>query len=132
MSFIVPTLERYFSGKDNFGACVISQRIRDRAGVPGIGIVHLRGAVVVGPEYTSPAHEPTRLFPVFTLPKGMRPKAKRWLTCWFSTWAGMYNSHASLCVVSPNGLVEVQNPVEATLNVDGAIYFDGISFIAEQ
>jgi hypothetical protein len=44
----------------------------------------------------------------------------------------MYNSHPALCVVHPDGRVEVQAPSGVTMNVDGAIFFDGISFIAEQ
>jgi hypothetical protein len=132
VNFIVPKLEQYFHGKNQFGACVIPQAITDPGGVPGIGIVHLRGAVAVGPEYKSPAHMPTMLFPVFTLPAGMRPRSTRWLLCWVSSYAGMYNSHAALCVIHTDGRVEVQLPTGVTMNVDGAIFFDGISFIAEQ
>jgi hypothetical protein len=132
MSFIVPTLASKLFAQKNLGACVIPQSIPDSGGVPGIGIVHLRGAVAPAPDYKSPHHPPTDLFPVFTLPVGMRPHTDRYLICWIASWAGMFNGQPTLCVVHANGLVEVKNPSGVILNVDSAIFFDGLTFIAEQ
>jgi len=87
------------------------------------------------PVYSVPEgnnHPPTDLFPVFTLPVGMRPHTDRYLICWIASWAGMFNGQPTLCVVHANGLVEVKNPSGVILNVDSAIFFDGLTFIAEQ
>ena len=128
VAFIVPTLEAHLYARFNFGVCKLPVSIADPGHVPGTGIVRFRGAVSPDPLF-NPAPRPEQLVRLFTLPVGMRPVEIRWLTCQIANYLGMFGSKPTLCVVRPNGVVEVKT--EFPLSVDGAVFFDGVSFIAE-
>ncbi len=128
MSFIVPVLQPHLYGDFQFGACKISATIPDPGGAPGTGVVHLRGAVRADPLY-SPSPNPVKgLQPLFTLPAGMRPKADRWFTCQLTAYTGLFNAEPALCVVLSTGEVLARS----TGGSDGALFLDGVSFVAEQ
>ncbi len=127
MSFVVPALQPHLYAANHFGACKIKTTIPDPGGAPGSGIVHLRGAVRADPMY-APAPNPAGLLLLCTLPVGMRPIADRWMTCQISKYLGMFDSTPSLCLVRPGGEVEVKS----TGGVDGAVFLDGVSFVAEE
>lgn len=128
MSFIVPALESHLYGRFNFGACLTGGHIADPGGMPGRGVVHLRGAVSPDPMYTPSPIPPAGLIRLFTLPAGMRPAADRWFACVVSTYLGMYDMQQTLCVIRSSGEFEVLK----TGGVDGAVFVNGLSFIAEQ
>lgn len=130
MSFIVPALKPHLHARFNFGACRIPVEIPDPAGIPGSGVVYFRGAISADPMFQPPSPmPPTGLVPVFTLPAGMRPASMRWFAILGSSYLGMYDARPMFCLVKPNGDVEVKG---GGLGVDGGIFFDGVSFVAEQ
>ncbi len=130
MAFIVPTLKPHLYGRFEFGACKIPLEISDPGGHPGSGVVYLRGAVSPDPMFRPPdPMPPTGLVPVFTLPVGMRPVSTRWFTILSSSYLGMFDAKPILCVVQPGGDVQVKS---AGFSVDGGLFFDGLSFVAEQ
>lgn len=128
MSFIAPALVPHLYGRYHFGACLVGAHIADPGGAPGKGIVHLRGAVSGDPLFAIPPLPPSGLFTIFTLPAGMRPIADRWFLCVVSKYLGLFDATPHRCVVRPGGQVDV----ESVGGPDGAVFFDGISFIAEQ
>jgi hypothetical protein len=127
MHFVVPVLEPHLYSDYNFGACKIAAAIDDPGGVPGTGVVYLRGAVRPDPMF-KPTPSPSGLVPCFTLPAGMRPAADRWFSCQTSSYLGLFNNAPGFCLVRAGGLVEIRGD----FSVDGAIFFDGIWFIAER
>lgn len=129
MSFVVPALEAHLYGRYHFGACKVPVEIADAGGAPGSGVVFLRGAVSPDPLFNPGPLPPTGLIRIFTLPAGMRPHADRWLTCQATTYLGMAAGKPTLCLVRASGSVEVK---ANGLSVDGGIFFDGLSFVAEQ
>ncbi len=98
---------------------------------PVVAQVHLQGAV--GPDggaYSPPpAPGDDHLMPICTLPDGWRPKAERWFTVQVSTYIRMHTWTPTLCVVRPDGVVAIQR---GTLAFDGAVFFDGVSFLVER
>jgi hypothetical protein len=132
MAFIVPTLQPHLHGRYNFAACKIPVEIGDPAGIPGTGVVYLRGAISPDPMYAPPVPmPPTKLVTVFSLPAGMRPASTRWFNIFGSSYLGMYDAHPMLCVVHNTGDVAVK--MEAgSISVDGGLFFDGVTFVAER
>lgn len=130
MAFVVPTLKPHLYGRYNFGACKIPVEISDPGGVPGTGIVYLRGAISADPMYSPPTPlPPTKMVTVFTLPAGMRPASSRWFNIYGSSYLGMFDARPTLCVVHPTGDVAVK--AETGFGVDGGLFFDGVTFVAE-
>lgn len=132
MAFFVPALEPHLHARFNFGACKIPAQIPDPGNVPGTGIVYMRGALSADPMYKPPVPmPPTGLVTLFTLPAGNRPASTRWFSILVTTYLGMFDAKPLLCVVHPNGKVDVKTG-GVQPSVDGAFFFDGLSFIAEQ
>jgi hypothetical protein len=130
MSFIVPTLKPHLYARYHLGACKIPVEIADPGGLPGTGVVYLRGAISPDPMYSPPSPlPPTKLVTVFNLPAGMRPASTRWFNIYTSSYLGMYDARPALCVVHPSGDVAVK--MEGGMSVDGGLFFDGVSFVAE-
>ena len=128
MAFIVPTLQPNLHGRAHFGACKIPVEIADPGGAPGSGIVYLRGFVSADPMFNPGPIPPTGLVRIFTLPAGMRPGSDRWFTIQTTSYLGMAAGKPSLCLIRASGSVEAKDG----LGVDGGIFFDGVSFVAEQ
>jgi hypothetical protein len=61
----------------------------------------------------------------------MRPVAERRFTCQLSSFIAMYAEEPVLLVVAHNGQVSMKMPA-AAWSTDGAVYLDGISFVAER
>jgi len=127
MAFIVPALEQFAVPRYHFGACKVPLNISDPGGAPSSGVVYLRGAITRDPAGHPPIVPPGNLMHIFTLPPGMRPPEDRWLTCQLTTYMSMCNGAPTLCIVRRNGAVHVET---RSINSDGAIYFDGLSFFA--
>ena len=130
MAFIVPTLQPHLYGRFHFGACKLAAAITDPGGAPASGVVQLRGAVSPDAMYQLTPPDPTNLITLCTLPAGLRPRDPRWLTCQVTSYLGMYAATPRLCAILANGDVRVQLPA-GSLSVDGAVFFDGLSFFAE-
>ena len=61
----------------------------------------------------------------------MRPVADRWLTCQICNWGTpARDGKPTLCVVQPDGKVLVRL-LPGTFSIDGGVFFDGVTFIAE-
>lgn len=128
MAFVVPQLEPHVYGRYHFGAYKFAVAMPDPAGnLPGTGVVILRGAVSPDPMWKPSPLPGSGLIKLFTLPPGLRPAEARWLTCEDSIYLGLYESKPKLCVVFPNGSVWIKGGISR----DGAIFFDGVSFVAE-
>jgi hypothetical protein len=128
MAFVVPALGLNVNARYHFGACRIPMSITDPGGAPAAGIVYLRGAVARSPQGNPNTVHPGNLLHLFTLPPGMRPVEDRWLTCQLTTYVSMCDGKPTLCIVRKTGEVHVE---AHDLGYDGAVFFDGLSFLAE-
>jgi hypothetical protein len=127
LDFIVPALQPHIVGRFGFGAARVPAKI-DPGGAPG-AVVLLRGAVSADGTSTPRPDGRTGLINLFTLPRGMRPRSDRWLTCQLALVLATFDASPTLLAVRASGDVEVK---ARNLSIDGAVFLDGLSFVAEE